>query len=419
MFTFLTSRRASTSAGAAPATPARRGFPVARRYHVHAALVTYCLVALLMSIGAFNSNNNLLFWLFFLSLSLILVSGFLSGAMLMAVRVERLPIADTDAGGVLAVRYRVTNAGRWAPLFAATISEIAPEPEPAPVPDTLHAHAHGRLARLPVAFAPHAAAGSSIEIDAPVRLHARGLIHLSDFTLSSAFPFGIVSKSVRFRQNQSIVIRPKPVRFELDEHLAQSRRGSTADQDDRLAGAGEHFFALREYQPGDTPRSIAWRASARLAAASSAGPTGADESRLLVRQTTAPRPRRITLLLDLHDAPGERAYEHAISRAAGAVLAASRRGILLGLAVRGQFDPSPRALAEPRTGHGHVSRLLNELGLLPNFIEPTSRPASQTTHRATPHALRPQLLVISARQAPPDSTPDVAADRESGGGDAP
>lgn len=341
---------------------AATGTPVARRYHVHSALVLYCLVALLMSIGAFNSNNNLLFWLFFLSLSMILVSGFISGAMLMAVRVERMPLAEVQAavetpegtqGGLTLIRYRVTNSSRWAPLFAVTISESGLASATRAAPLTLAVGspppAQGQLASMPTAFLAHAPAGGSVEIEAAVVATRRGLIALREITLVSEFPFGIVRKSLRFSQPATLVVRPapRPLSDSALEAVLDPEPG--ADSSERRIGHGEQFFSLREYSPGDSPRAIAWRASSRQPSSSeviATGPGGIGASSgLLVRQTATPRSKRLAVVLDLSHAASDAAYERAISVAAGVISAERSRGTRLQLAVQLQGEAAPRALS--------------------------------------------------------------------------
>ncbi len=329
-------------------------------------MLLYCFVALLLSIGAFNSNNNLLFLLFALSLSLILVSGVISGAMLMGVRVEREPLTDATVDGPVVVRYRVSNANRLIPTFALTIKESPAllnlaEPPLLAARRTPAGAARGRLDRELTAFAPHVGAGRAVTVEAHAVARARGGVALEEVIVESEFPFGIVRKSVRFAQPAELVVRPRPGVATAEATTAGG--GTAPDGIDRRMGDGDQFFALREYHPGDSPRLISWRASARLSA-SPAVQGGAD---LLVRQATANRPRRLTVVLDLAPAASEQEYEQAISAAAGEVVRASEAGSLVGLCVRLAGEAEARRAAEARGGRWHVARLLNDLALLPPF----------------------------------------------------
>lgn len=340
------------------------GVPVGRGYHVHGALLLYCMVALLLSIGAFNSNNNLLFLLFSLSLSLILVSGLISGAMLMGVRVEREGVPDCQSGGPITVRYRIWNVNRWVPAFALTITETAGASKPDGQSGGEPPPARGGFDRELSTFASYVPAGRSVTVEGATMADRRGLVRLNDILVMSEFPFGIVRKSVRFEQAAEVVIRPREETF-ADQAPASGERGISGDEGaQRRTGEGDQFFALREYHPGDSPRLISWRATARLGAGHLGG--GAD---LLVRQTTATRPRRVTVFLDLAPARSEAEHESAIARAAGAASSASASGALVGLCVRLRGEAEARRAVEPRGGRWHAARVMNDLALLPEFAD--------------------------------------------------
>src|SRR5436309_1051785 len=98
-----------------------RGQRIRRRYHFGPGGLLYIFVTLLIALGAFNSGNNLLYWTFGFALSLLLVSGVISGAMLMGLRVEREWVSGAMVGGQVRVRYRLRNIGRLVPAFALTI----------------------------------------------------------------------------------------------------------------------------------------------------------------------------------------------------------------------------------------------------------------------------------------------------------
>ncbi|XOV76788.1 MAG: hypothetical protein ACFHWZ_08095 [Phycisphaerales bacterium] len=73
------------------AKPAKK--VVARRYHMHSGGVFYIVVTVLLGIGSINSQNNLLFIVFGVALGAMLVSGVVSGAMMMGLEVDRRPVA--------------------------------------------------------------------------------------------------------------------------------------------------------------------------------------------------------------------------------------------------------------------------------------------------------------------------------------
>lgn len=330
-----------------------------RRYHFSSAGVSYICVTLLVALGAFNSQNNLLFFAFGFALALLLVSGIISGAMLMSVSVQREPVADTEAGRPLLVRYRVRNHSRFVPLFALSIGEEGMDAATPPPPR--HA-AHRALSRLmrakpapapgperigrPAAFLVHLAPGGAAVVDASTTAHRRGPVVLTAVRVETSFPFGLIRKSLLFPQAARAVITPA-VASALPAELASASSRGFGGSVTRRSGQGDDFFSLREYIQGDSPRDIAWRASARRGA-------------LLVRQTSAPAPQRLWIVPHLRLRPGsDHDDERAISLAAGIARWADARGIEFGLAA-----PITRAMMVPRRGGPHMRRMLEMLGML-------------------------------------------------------
>lgn len=328
--------------------------PVGRRYHVQVNGALYAGVTLLLGVGAINSQNNLLYLAFGLAIGGLLVSGLVSGAMLTGLRVERQEIESGAVGEVLVARYRVTNRNRLVPIFALVIEETSGGDG-----------TWERLMRAPRGGAVHVGPGQSIWVDAPCAPSRRGEAVFERYRATTSFPFGIVRKSVLFRQRARAIVRPEPAAVDRE---AVRRAASRAERDasvDTRVGRGLDYIGLREYHPGDSLRRIAWRASAR---------TG----ELVVREETRPSAGRLWVELELTplragsdgDDDGDpvvRANERAISVAAGMVIEAARAGVAVGLVVpavgvrREPADAQPGARGEPPA---RVGLLLDDLALI-------------------------------------------------------
>jgi uncharacterized protein (DUF58 family) len=334
--------------------------PPRRRYHFQTPGVVYVLVTLLVALGAFNSQNNLLFWAFGLALAVLIVSGMISGQMLMGIRVVRDAPARAVAGRAEVVRYRVENQGRLAPAFALQVSErVAGASAPAPRPPRAGTPARsgevsaaptGELAAIP-AFVVHVGARDSVVAEGVVTPAARGVLRLDGPVVSSAFPFGIILKSLTFSQVSSILVHPAPVELPAGVKRGMAGVGRGATRSGARTGEGTEFFALREYVPGDPLTRIAWRASAR----------GRD---LLVRQTTFEEARSVWIVLDLavRDATGADALERverAIAVAGQCVREVTAAGVACGLAV-----PAAEVQIPPRGAANQSLVLLDALAVL-------------------------------------------------------
>ena len=373
--------------------------PIQRRYHPHATLLVFSALSLLLAVGAFNSNNNLLFWLFGLALSLIVVSGVVSGSMLMGLRIRRVPPPPGTAGCPLRVRYAVRNRNRLVPSFAIRIVDRA-----APAPG------RERRPSAPVVegFIAYVGPGQTRIIEGLARADARGRWSLDRFQATTEFPFGIIRKSLLFSQPAQLVVRPASIdpgvitTFRPPAHEAANTPGLVSRW--RSWVGEEQLAGIREYAPGDQPGIIAWRASARA----NISPTSHEA--LLVKQSlrVPPARRDVYIQLHTHTAHDAATYESLISRALGAAhrLASSTRGASVRIGLR-LGDGRPLVHAHARA----LAAITQALTDLPRFGEaPAEGPASRSvdSDRAPP----PETTVVHIAApplpdpaAPPDSAP--------------
>ncbi len=358
-----------------------RSRAVRRRYHLHLPGMVYASVAVFTAVGALNSQNNLLFWLFGVAVAGLILSGFVSGSALMGVQVERETIPESAVGAQMVVRYRVRNRNRFVPACALTITE-SPTSRRGRSPPSWPSHAP-----QPVAFIAHVGPRQTVHAEALVWPTRRGEATFSRITVSSAFPFGLTRKSVTFEQEQGAIVhpRPAPLRSGVLRSLGPQGDGSAAAL--RSAGLGGEFYGLREYSPGDSHRLIAWRASAR---------TG----QLVVRQTSRPAPRRLWIVLDVprepatDDAPAA-LREEAISLAAGVATSAFEDGYAVGLTIGGG------ARLAARSGRPALRALLTELAL---FDAPAGAPPGEPANVPPPGRFD-AFVVVSERRASGLTTP--------------
>jgi uncharacterized protein (DUF58 family) len=114
----------------------------------------------------------------------------------------------------------------------------------------------------------------------------------------------------------------------------------------------EEFRNLREYRPGDSPRLIAWKATARY-------------GELMVKELEDDLTKRVTIFLESRLDPGAKSrerlrLERAISFAATLLHRLARKRYLIRLHY---FGPEPRALEAGR-GARRLNRLMEGLAVL-------------------------------------------------------
>lgn len=206
-------------------------------------------------------------------------------------------------------------ASTVAPVFAGEVAsfefEASDERKRARYAIAVHGP-HGRL-QFNLAAGNHRRA--NIECLAP----ARGWLAAPRATIETVFPLGLWRAWSYWQPAQRCLVYPAP-----ETPAPPLPALSIATGDAAGAGAGsESFAALRAYQPGDSPRIVAWKAVARSAddVLSSKQFEGSSQGELW---------------LDIALAPPALGLEARLSRLAAWVLAADAEGIDYGLRVFAQ-----------------------------------------------------------------------------------
>jgi len=107
------------------------------------------------------------------------------------------------------------------------------------------------------------AALATTEVSLPVTARSRGYCHPPRFHLSSAYPFGLLytwSRAMPAGTARGLVY-PR-AEGDLPLPVSSAERLDTGDE----RREGDDFAGLREYQPGDSPRHVHWKAAAATGA---------------------------------------------------------------------------------------------------------------------------------------------------------
>jgi uncharacterized protein (DUF58 family) len=296
-----------------------------RRYHLHIPGAVYGFVTITVGLAAVNSQNNLLFWVFGLMFSALIVSGVFSGAMMMSIRVRRLDPHHGAVGEPLLVRYELTNRSRLLPAFNVHVEELA-----AP-------GLWSQLMKPAGAWVMHAGPRETVHGEAVFWPTRRGRAGFDRIRLWTTFPFGIVKKSITISQPHHTLIYPRLHELRRDVLRAASPPGASGVRPTAQPGAGDDYFGLREYRAGDSARRIAWKRSAAL-------------DQLVCIERSLPSPQRLRVILNLTTPtdqlragpnlpPSRELEELAIELAASVVYSAYHEGYDVGLTVLGADVP--------------------------------------------------------------------------------
>ena len=179
------------------------------------------------------------------------------------------------------------------------------------------------------------------EIAVPVAAVRRGWLDLPRTRLATRYPLGLFVAWSYLQPAMRCLIYPQPLATPLPIPQATNRSG-----DHQGDGGQEDFSGFRERQPADSPRHVAWKASAR----------DAGQRPLLVKQFAGGA--QSELQLDWALTPDAAAPETRIAILAGWVLAADEEGACYGLRLPGDE-------IAPDSGEAHRHRCLETLALFP------------------------------------------------------
>jgi uncharacterized protein (DUF58 family) len=270
--------------------------------------------------AAINTGNNLLYLLVGAMLGFIALSSWLSEKTIQRLEILRRVPRGVTVGRPVRISYHVSNRKDRIPTLATFVTEEG-------LPGS--------------AFIPRVLAGETETVKSENRFVHRGVYPLRTLTLSTAFPFGMFAKERDVQLPGELVIWPRsdrPVSLPLSPGGRGRPRQLAALKG--ASGARGEFRSLREYRPGDDPRDIHWRSTAR-------------RGQPVVREYDLDAGEALWLCLDTRTDPGERA-EGAIETVASLAAQAMAEGKRFAVA-------TPTRKVEAGHGSGHLELVLDLL----------------------------------------------------------
>lgn len=270
----------------------------------------FCLLAFLVGVAATNTGNNSLYMVLATMVSALAVSLLAAKLNLSRLLVEVHPPVEVFANQPARMRYTLANRSRLLPRWLIQLS-IDRGP--------------GELA----VHLPRRGGGvSPLEGEYSLLLRRRGPALLRWVSLSTLFPFGFFRVSRRQSIDLRVLVYPEifsAASMDLEEP------GYAGEAPTRRVGWGHDLHALRELQPGDDPRGIHWKQTAR---------TG----QMIFREREAEESRTLSIVLDnavgpLEDEAAVVRFERLVSEAATAALDYLERGYEVELITRDEFVP--------------------------------------------------------------------------------
>lgn len=182
--------------------------------------------------------------------------------------------------------------------------------------------------------------GARRTVHYPIRTGYRGLVRLGPVVLDRTDPLGLLRRNAPLAGVASLWVHPRV------HHLYPVPVGVVPDFEGRLTDTAPRgsmaFSSLREYQPGDDPRYIHWKSTARLGT-------------LVVREHVDTNEPAVSIVLDSRASAGftDAGFEAAVELAASLVVASSR----VGHAVTLSAVDEDRRTVEQAGGVGLLDRL--------------------------------------------------------------
>jgi uncharacterized protein (DUF58 family) len=349
---------------------------------------------------AIKLENNLLFGIFGLMFSGLLISGIVSGVMMLGIRIKRIDPEHVAVGEPLFVRYQLENRNRYIPIFNVHIEEL-------PVTGERGAGWQHFMEKSS-AWIMHVGPRETVHGEQVFWPRSRGEVNFRGVRVWTTFPFGLIKKSVTLDQPQHTLVYPRL--YELRRNVLRSidTPGPVGTRITQRPGGMDDYFGLREYRSNDSVRHIAWKRSASI-------------DQLVCVERSVPSPPRIRVVLDLttptdklriapSDAHSARDLEErAISLAGSVIHQASMAGFEVGLTVLGMRGPMTSHFAV-RRNHWHTRKLLAALASINLDGEREQTPFTLLTDtersgllvirpdRVQPISDRPDVVYVTARQ---------------------
>jgi uncharacterized protein (DUF58 family) len=287
--------------------------------------VWYIVVAIVVGAAATNTGNNALYLVESMLLALLAASGIASRRNLRRLELEFVTPPEAYAGRLFSVQFTLRCRDRFLArryLLVSGLDEV--QSLLVPYLGNRREHRNRLFFRFP----------------------KRGLFRIPYLRVSSIFPLGFFEKAMGYPAQLEILVFPEILPVSGAQYFDRGRSGEELS---KKAGWSHELRALRLFRPGDDPRSIHWKRSAR---------TG----ELVFMEREAEEGRRLSILFDnaagdLSDREAEEQFEPLVTEAASVAVHYLEQGFEVALTTRD---------AEIPFGRGRVQKLniLKELALL-------------------------------------------------------
>ena len=280
----------------------------------------YVVILFVLFVGAWMANttriSNMLLLIFGLMAGPFIHNGWVTFRMLHRLSIGRTMPKRAMAGEWVSIDLHIANHKRWSSSWSMVAQDHIAGP-------------HEDL--VGVVMFPRVPPRGECHGTYQIRLHQRGRYHWGPIALGTRFPMGLMERALLVDNTDSMLVYPRIGQLTELWRRPTAPRHELAQQARTRPGVfHDEFHRLREYRPGDNPRAIHWRTSAR-------------RNELMVREFHQARDQHLLVLVDLFlpeqaTTADEEKVELAVSFAATVCVEHCRRAgdsaIVLGIAGR-------------------------------------------------------------------------------------
>jgi len=273
-----------------------------------------------VGLAAVNTGNNLLYLILGGMLSFIVASGILSNINLKKLTIKRNLPESLFAQTPTIVRLEVENKKRTVPSFILLVQTPSQ---------------NGSSALIPT-VGPRGKAVGFMESVFP----KRGLHELAPLKVTTRFPFGLFTKGMEADAGGTVLVFPRlaPV-----DGLDFNPRGNEGESPLIQSGQGSDPFSVKDFHPGDNPRHIHWKSTAK-------------RGKLMRREFAREQEPSVTIRVGINPGDADNVLEEKIERAASLAAHYITEGYIVAVKC-GSVD------VPPGRGREHLMVILRELAL--------------------------------------------------------
>ncbi len=238
--------------------------------------IIYITIMSVMFIGSIVGRNNMLMLVFAMMIGPWVINGWIAFSMLKHTRARRFLPRRTMAGELVSIDVEVENRKWLLSSWLLVARDQVAHPRDRFQATTLFVRIPAKQKRV----------GRY-----SVRFCQRGVYSFGPIELTTHFPLGLVERGLLCDEFSQLIVHPRIGR--MTSRWRHDLWNATELTERRTTRAGlfdDEFHRIREFRPGDNPRAIHWRTTAR-------------SGELMVREYHQSRDQELVLLVELWQPP--------------------------------------------------------------------------------------------------------------------